>query len=353
MAEIGVMGAGIFGLCTAFALARRGARVVVVERDHVGAGASGGLVGALAPHVPEQWNAKKAFQFESLLMAEGFWADVARIGGQDPGYARRGRVQPLADDAAVERAQARAINARDLWQGLAEWRVCPSGAVPGPRVASASNMVVHDTLSARLSPRRAGAALVAALAALGCEVRRGSTPPENMRVVWATGVQGLADLGRDLNAPMGGGVKGQAALLAADWRDAPQVFADGLHLVPHADGTLALGSTSEHEYQDPDSTDTRLEALIDKARALCPDLADAPVIARWAGLRPRSPSRAPMLGAWPGREGHFVLNGGFKIGFGMAPKLAQVMADLLLDGKDTIPEGFRVTDNLPLGVARP
>jgi glycine oxidase len=75
-------------------------------------------------------------------------------------------------------------------------------------------------------------------------------------------------------------------------------------------------------------------------------LQDAPVVERWAGLRPRSRSRAPMLGPWPGRPGHYIANGGFKIGFGMAPKVAEVMADLLLEGRDAIPEGFRVEDNL-------
>jgi glycine/D-amino acid oxidase-like deaminating enzyme len=49
-----------------------------------------------------------------------------------------------------------------------------------------------------------------------------------------------------------------------------------------------------------------------------------------------------MLGAWPGRAGHYVANGGFKIGFGMAPKVAKVMADLVLEGRDGVPEGFRV-----------
>ncbi len=73
-----------------------------------------------------------------------------------------------------------------------------------------------------------------------------------------------------------------------------------------------------------------------------PLLADAPVVDRWAGVRPRARSRAPMLGAWPGRDGHFIANGGFKIGFGMAPKVAEVMADLVLEGRDTIPDGFRV-----------
>ena len=53
-----------------------------------------------------------------------------------------------------------------------------------------------------------------------------------------------------------------------------------------------------------------------------------------------------MLGAWPGRPGHFLANGGFKIGFGMAPRVGEVMADLVLEGRDRIPEGFRVADNL-------
>jgi glycine oxidase len=70
------------------------------------------------------------------------------------------------------------------------------------------------------------------------------------------------------------------------------------------------------------------------------------VIDRWAAVRPRSRSRAPMLGAWPDRAGHFISNGGFKIGFGMAPKVAHVMADLMLEGTDMIPDGFRVEDNL-------
>ena len=50
----------------------------MIDPHGVAAGASGGLVGALAPHVPENWNDKKAFQFDSLIMAEGFWGDVAQ-----------------------------------------------------------------------------------------------------------------------------------------------------------------------------------------------------------------------------------------------------------------------------------
>ena len=49
-----------------------------------------------------------------------------------------------------------------------------------------------------------------------------------------------------------------------------------------------------------------------------------------------------MLGRWPDRSGHYIANGGFKIGFGMAPKVAQTMADLVMDKINTIPDGFDV-----------
>jgi len=78
-ADITVRGAGIFGLSIAWTLVQRGARVQVIDPHGPAAGASGGIVGALAPHVPENWNPKKQFQLESLLMARSFWAEVQDI----------------------------------------------------------------------------------------------------------------------------------------------------------------------------------------------------------------------------------------------------------------------------------
>jgi glycine/D-amino acid oxidase-like deaminating enzyme len=153
-------------------------------------------------------------------------------------------------------------------------------------------------------------------------------------------VAGLADLARVLGRDVGAGVKGQAAVLAHDARGAPQLFVDGLHIVPHGDGTVAIGSTSERTWSDPQATDSALDDLIARARAAVPALADAPVTERWADLRPRAATRAPLLGPWPGRPGHFIANGGFKIGFGIAPKVGAVMAALVLQGIDTIPAEF-------------
>lgn len=345
MADITIRGAGIFGLSIAWVCARRGARVQVIDPNGPGAGSSGGLVGALAPHVPENWNPKKAFQLDSLLMAESFWADVESVGGVSPGYGRTGRLQPLNDDRALELAKARAVTAAELWQGKAEWQVVRSSGAGPWAPPSATGYLIRDTLSARMHPRRACQALVAALRETGVPIS--AEAEEQGMVVHASGLAGLQALSQAFGKTVGNGVKGQAALLRFDaGPGAPQLYADGLHLIPHADGTLAIGSTSEREYSDPVSHDTQLDDILVRARVAVPALEGVEVIDRWAGVRPRSKSRAPMLGAWPGLAGHFIANGGFKIGFGMAPKVAHVMADLLLDGVDTIPQGFRVEDNL-------
>ncbi len=339
MADLTIMGAGVFGLSLALVCAERGARVHVIEKRHIGAGSSGGLVGALAPHVPENWNAKKAFQFEALRMAEGFWARAATLSGIDPGYARLGRVQPISEDA-LALARTRAGNAAELWEGFAKWQVLRAQDAPGLPIVSPSGWVIHDTLSARLHPRRAGTALAGAVQALGGKISFGDAQDGDGLTVWATGYEGLHDLSAVLGRPIGSGVKGQSILLRHASPDAAQIFADGLHIVPHADGTVAIGSTSERDFTDPGSVDAQCDTLVARARAVCPVLQDAPVIEAWAGVRPRAKSRAPLLGPWPGRDRHFVFNGGFKIGFAMAPVLAGCMADLVLEGRDTIPEGF-------------
>ncbi|GGL57019.1 NAD(P)/FAD-dependent oxidoreductase [Wenxinia marina] len=338
-ADVTIKGAGVFGLSVAWAALARGARVRVIDPWGPGAGASGGIVGALAPHVPEAWNEKKAFQLESLLMAKTFWADVEAASARSPGYARTGRLQPLADVEAVALARARAASAAHLWQGRAVWEVVDETAAGPFRPDSPTGLWVRDTLSARLHPRQAVAALAAAVRARGGEVV--AAGPEEGAIVHATGAAGLAELVSAKGRPAGQGIKGQAALMRYDAPDAPQLFAGGVHVVPHADGTVAVGSTTEREWHDPAATDAQLDDVVAAARAAVPALRDAPVVERWAGLRPRARSRAPILGPWPGRPGHWIANGGFKIGFGMAPLAGEVLAAAILTGEDRIPEGFR------------
>lgn len=332
-----MLGAGAFGLSVAWECAKRGARVRVIDPKGVAAGASGGIVGALAPHTPEQWNDKKQFQLESLLMAGRFWSEVETASGLEAGYGRLGRIQPVLDAAGLALAERRALSAHELWGNAAEWRVEQASGEWCP--TSPTGKVIFDTLSARLHPRQACLALAAAIEARGGEVLR--VGAARGAVVHATGYEGLEEMTAQHTRQVGNGVKGQAVLLEHDARDLPQLYFDGLHVVPHADGTVAIGSTSERYFEAPASTDEQLDDVLARAVAGVPLLGRAKIVARWAGVRPRARSRAPMLGVHPFEEGAFVANGGFKIGFGVAPKVAEVMADLVLDGINRIPPEFQ------------
>ena len=338
MVDVTIYGAGVFGLSVAWACQCRGADVRVIDPNGIAAGASGGVVGALAPHVPENWNDKKQFQFESLTMAEAFWAEVSDACGMDAGYGRLGRLQPILEEGQIALAKQRAETAKTFWQGQFHWRVIEADTFAN-FAPSPSGYLIEDSLSARIHPRRATHALAQAIRANGGEISLEGKAEG--AVVWATGVAGLEALSNQNGRPAGLGVKGQAALLDFDGRGLPQLFADSLHIIPHADGTTAIGSTSERDYSDPSTTDEQIDAIIARARHLCPALQSATVLEKWAGLRPRARSRAPMIGRHPTQANAYIANGGFKIGFGMAPKIGAVMADLILDGHDSIPESFK------------
>lgn len=342
--DVLVIGAGIFGLSVACAVRRAGLSVRVVDAARVGAGASGGPVGALAPHAPGRWSDLHAFQLAALRSLPTRIAEIEAAGGRPTGYARTGRLIPLADSAARARAEADAAAAAARWQGAGRWDVLdalpaePAGWV-APEAAAAG--VVRETLTARVAP---GAYLAALAACLGDAVEEGVA----IRGVAPAGAGGPAALtasgriaagavviaaGWDswrLATPLaprmvGSAVKGQAALMALDAPGLPVVTAPGLYIVPHADG-VAVGSTSEREFDNPGATDWRLDEVVARARALCPALADAPVLRRWAGLRPKPPGRMPVAGPLPGAAGIWIAGGGFRIGLGIAHLVGDAVA---------------------------
>ncbi|MXU64153.1 NAD(P)/FAD-dependent oxidoreductase [Oceanomicrobium pacificus] len=357
--RVTVIGAGIFGLCAAWHLRARGRDVTVVDRRGPGAGASGGLVGALSPHVPDRWNAKKQFQRDALLAAAGFWAEVEAVAGQSSGYGRTGRLLPLPDAHARAIAEERAEGAAEFWAGVASWTVLPPGEDHPFAPDAAAAGIVHETLSARIAPARACATLARALERRGVLFQTGTVMAEpggalsldgdaiDGPAVIAAGT-GSFDLLRGLGrANRGRGVKGQAALLRPSRpMNGPILYDRGIYVIGHADGTVAVGSTSETEFDDPYGTDALLDRVIADARVLVPSLADAPVIGRWAGLRPRAPERDPMVGPLPDRPDLIVATGGFKTGLALAPRIGDAVAAFLSGEVPDLPDSFAPAHHL-------
>lgn len=361
--DVAVAGAGVFGLSAALAARRRGLSVVVLEAAHVGAGASGGIVGALSPHVPEPWTPMKAFQLDALRAAPDWWAGVEAASGRPTGFVASGRLMPLADPQARARAEARTAEAAAHWGDGALWRVVPGDAAPGWLDADAAPFgAVREGVSARLFPRAACAALAGALSAAGGEIREGvavrgwqpgrvdtdAGPVAARRLVLAAGVAGFDLAAPALGHHVGAAVKGQAALMDARAAPrAPVLYDRGTYVVPQPGG-VAVGSTSETQFTDT-APDARLDAVIDAARALCPALRGARVVERWAGLRPRARGRVPMLGPLGAAPEVIAALGGFKVGFGLAPAVGAAVADML-EGRDPgLPAAFAPAAHLPKG----
>ena len=283
-AEVTILGAGVFGLSIAFCCGLRGARVRVIDPAGVGAGASGGFVGALAPHTPDLWLPKKQFQLESLLYSRSFWPEVEANSGIWTGFANHGRLQPINEERLVPLALSRISDAEQNWGAKAEWQVVSASQAGDWAPPSSTGQLIYDTLSAHIHPLKATRALARAVENLG-----GVITPAGARqgaIIDARGWQGLIEISKTLGQEFGNGVKGQAALLDFKRPGKPQLFSDGLHVVPHLDGTVGIGSTSERYFKSPIKNDEQLDDLISKAKKLFPILKDAPVISRWVEYVP-------------------------------------------------------------------
>lgn len=337
--DVLIVGAGVFGLWCARSCLARGMEVTLVERAGPGMGASGTPVGLLAPHNPIRWSPLKALQLEGLRTLEPALAPLMAETGVDLGYARPGRAVALADPAARQRA-ADQCAAAAVWDGTGSMRLLD---LPPPSLAGLvapeayASGWLWDDLTARLDARRCVEALSkSVLPRLDDFIVGQCTGVEDTgarvdgklvdadHIVLAAGADTLTLAG--VSPANGFGEKGQAAILEADMPDHfPVLTAPNLYIVPHGSGRVAVGSTSERSWSHA-LPDERLDTVLERARVLCPGLADAPVIERWAGIRPRAPLPGPMVGVLPQRPDLWIATGGHKIGYALAHLVGEVVA---------------------------
>ena len=351
--DIAVVGGGVFGLACARACAREGRKTALLEMRTVGSGASGGPVGAMAPFSPAPWTRTKQFQFDGLISAGAYWSEVERETGLSPGYGRIGRIVPLATQDACDRARLSVTAAEHRWGDLASMWIEPrSETWVYPDRAKFG--VVRDSLAARIRPQAACAALRQAVSNRqvdvieNCRVMRvesGRLCTERGDVIAeAIVVAAGADTFRLIEgiAPgiSGGGVKGQAAFLECSLPDMPVVQSGRIYVVPHANGTVGVGSTRETEWNDRSRTDARLDAVIDEARSLVPSLGSARLLGNWAGLRPRADGSNPLVGPVPGHDELFVATGGHGIGFSIVHMVADAIAAMVRGRVSQFPPEF-------------
>ena len=134
--------------------------------------------------------------------------------------------------------------------------------------------------------------------------------------------------------------KGQSLSLKMP-KDRPPIlrrvlFAQDSYIVPKADGHIVIGATVEAGSFDGNVTPAGILHILTHALQLVPGLKDLPIVETWAGLRPTTPDKGPILGKSPWKN-LFLAGGYWRNGVLLAPKTAQLLACLMTE-TDMTPE---------------
>lgn len=304
-----IKGAGVAGLTSAFALARRGHAVTLLDPNAPGTGASHYAGGMLAPWC--EGETAPQFVIEAGVEAIGWWEEAL------PGLVeRKGTlvVAPPRDQSELERFARR--TARHEWldeSGIAELE---------PALAGRFRRGLFFADEAHLDPRAALAALVEALAGMGVTILRETDELAFSHVIDCTGRAAIAP-GSELR-----GVRGEMLYLktteVALSRPVrllhPRI---PLYVVPRGDSRFMVGATMiESEHDGPISARSLME-LLNAAYALHPAFGEAEVIETGTGIRPAYADNIPRI---TGSGRHLAINGMYRHGFLMAPALAEELA---------------------------
>jgi glycine/D-amino acid oxidase-like deaminating enzyme len=368
--DVLVVGGGVFGLWSALKAAQAGLNVLLIDKNGVGSGASGGVLGTLAAYAPHRWDDRKSFQRDALLRLEYEVAALETQTARRTGYRRIGRISPLRSAAFRRQISDREVGAKQWWSPIDPrftYSIDPAEIWTRRNWINpdeASYGIAYETLAARIAPWRYIDALRAAVLRT-CRVVEGIayqrwhggrailSNGENIAVgavVFAHGWCAFRDMeAATAHRRLGTGVKGQAVLLrpgmAQDWSNFPLIYDDNIYITPHENGLIGVGSTSETNWSNPCSIDKDNDGFLQKARQICPAIRDAEIVRWWAGVRPKSRKRNPIVGRLPCQAPLWAMTGGFKIGLGLAHHCATALVERLIGVENpmALPKSFQIS----------
>ncbi len=108
-----------------------------------------------------------------------------------------------------------------------------------------------------------------------------------------------------------------------------------VYLIPRSDGRMLIGATAEESGFDKRTEPEAIQKLRQSALDIAPKLSEARFLEAWAGLRPCTPDRLPILGS-TSIDGYFVATGHFRDGILLAPITAKIMTQVMTEQKPSI-----------------
>ena len=351
--DVVIVGGGAIGLAVGWRAARRGLRVVVLDRAVPGEGTSrvaAGMIAPIAEAAPKE-PALLALASQSARDYPAFIDELRATGAPDPGYRRCGTLLVARDPdeaAALERELA---FRRSLELPVRRLRGSEARALE-PALAPTLRLGLEIPDDHAIDPRALVRALAHALVSAGGELRAhrevaelvcdgdrirgvrlaGGELIEAEQVViaagpWSAGIPGLPEAARVPLRPVKGQILGLRdpsgpGLLERVIRMQPG------YLVPRGDGRYVLGATVEERGFDTTVTAGAVFELLRDAIELVPGVGEFVVEELMAGIRPGTPDNAPVIG--PGLlDGLHWATGHYRHGILLATVTAELVAGAL------------------------
>lgn len=335
MARVVVVGGGVIGCAVAERLSReRRHDVLLLERDAIGAHASGAAAGLLSPHSE---TADLGLSSRSLAM---FPELVERI--ERSGITAEYREHDSLTPALSGEEERRLRHGPGRWLDAHQARAAEPGL--SDRVRGA--LLVR---AAQVTPIRLVRALARTAAAQGADIREGA--PVGGLAVRSGRVHGVQTADGQLEAdvvvlaagpwsaalasPAGVALdvrpsRGQLVMMRPRGAAPRHVLTWwGCYLVPKPDGTVVAGSTEEDVGFDDRPTAAGVAGLLQFAIQALPALGQATVERVWAALRPATRDGQPVIGPAPKQPNLILATGHNRTGILLAPATAEMVAQVL------------------------
>lgn len=354
--DIVIVGAGVVGCAIAYALAVAGAgRIAVIDGGQPGGEASNAAAGVLAV---ASSRAPRGVVFElrraSAALFPAWVSALQRETGVDVGYRDQGLLELAFSVSEAE--QLTGLVRRRHAQGLAAEEVDVARALelepsissevvqaalfPGDRAVNNEQLVValHQAAAARgvefHLQRPVTAVELAGNRATGLVA--GGTRIQFDRLVIAAGL-GSRAFGPLLRTriPLRPDKGEMLALTSPVPITRTLVWNDG-YVVPRSNGEVLIGSTSKRGDEDKTVTEKLQSLLRGRATRMVPALADATILRSWAGVRPCSELRRPIIGPARGFSNVILATGHHRSGILLAPITAQLVTELMTENATSI-----------------
>jgi len=335
--DVTVVGAGIIGLATATAAARKGLSVKLIGDQRAGE-ASAAAAGMLAPSVERATGPAHAFAITARDRYPAYVEDLAEQTGIRIPLNRLGILQ-----LALTSAGAKGL--RKTASADAEWIGRPALAEAEPTLGHALGAMLNpgDGAVDNVTLMRALAALADSLPLVSrtqetvVRVRRKGARP---RIQLASGSAIESDFVVVAGGAWSSLIEGMPLVSAVTPARGQLIAYDAIglrhvvygprgYLVPRVNLQTIAGSTMENVGFDSATTEEGLMRIRSASEEIAPALSVTPVQSSWAGLRPVTPDLLPLLGPDPEYPNVIYACGHSRNGILLAPLTGDIVASLV------------------------